>query len=380
MADCALALALASSVVAVVPERGAPVAVRAAPTLPWQVGEVVLDGAFEDAAWGDAAWRGLFPADAARTSPAVAMAVVADPAGLVVGLRGEAGGLSAEVRVDPDGMGQRALRWASGRAAEVCTLADVNTGAVWPVGPGAVPCDPGPAPQVASGPAGWELLWPWEALARASSRLTIAATVRGPQGRVGTTSRTGALSTAFGEGWHVAAPGLGATLKVATALPGEDRYTLTVTRPPGAPTAWAWSRWLEGRRVDGGTVSVVGRGDIAWTAPPVAAQGVFVEVRDAGQPVAAAVHAVVPRKRVGVDLVTPVHDGAFVLHGVHPNPWTASVRVSLDGGREACASADLPAGEWLWTVDLPDGTGDALVTLPDGRTLAVVAATARRGR
>jgi len=125
---------------------------------------------------------------------------------------------------------------------------------------------------------------------------------------------------------------------------------------------------------------VVGRGDIAWTAPPVAAQGVFVEVRDAGQPVAAAVHAVVPRKRVGVDLVTPVHDGAFVLHGVHPNPWTASVRVALDGGREACASAELPAGEWLWTVDLPDGTGDALVTLPDGRTLAVVAATARRGR
>jgi hypothetical protein len=378
MADCALALALASTITLVEAERGAPIAVRAPVTLPWQVGEIALDGSFEDAAWGEAGWRALFPADGARVSPAVALAVVADPAGLVVGVRGETGGLSAEVRVDPDGLGQRAMRWRSAAPSEVCSLAGIPTGRIWPVGPGAVPCDVGPSPEVAVSPHGWEVRWPWEALRRASSRLTVAAVVRGPQGRLGTTSRTGGLATSFGEGWHVAAPGLGAVLKVTTDLPGDDRYALTVARSPHHPARWAWSRWLEGERLDGGWLQVHAAGEVVWTAPPVAAQGVLVEVRDEAAPVAAAVVAQVPRKRVGVDLVTPVHEGAFVLHGAYPNPWAPSVRVDDVDGLVGCATAALPAGEWLWTVDLPSGTGDVWITLPDGTRWTLVAAD--RGR
>ena len=374
MADCALALALASTVEAVHPERGAPIAVRAALTLPWQTGEVAVDGRFDDAAWTEAGWRGLFPADGARAAPAMALAVVADATGLVIGLRGETGGLSAEVRVDPDGMGQRALRWRTGAPAEVCTLSALETGAIWPIGPGAVPCEVGGAPEVVSGPAGWELRWTWADLARASSRLTVAAVVRGPQGRLGTTSRTGSLSTAFGEGWHVTAPGLGAVLKATTELPEPDRYVLQVSRSPRQPAQWAWSRWLEGRRVDEGWLDLRGAGEVVWTAPPLAAQGVFVEVRDATTPVAAAVVAAVPRKRVGVDLVTPIHDGAFVLHGHSPNAWRPSVVVEHGGGLVGCATAALPEGEWLWTVALPPGMGDATVTMPDGRAWRLVAA------
>jgi hypothetical protein len=54
------------------------------------------------------------------------------------------------------------------------------------------------------------------------------------------------------------------------------------------------------------------------------------------------------------------------------------VRVDDVDGLVGCATAALPAGEWLWTVDLPSGTGDVWITLPDGTRWTLVAAD--RGR
>ncbi len=330
--------------------------------LPVGQGPVVVDGRFDEPAWAVAA-TSLRPLDVGPTPPGSTLRVALDPAGLAFALTGLPADQIATLVVDPVGLSQtwwRVVLDAAGASAWRCTLADQDVPAGWGVPEKAIPCARVEAFPVAGVGPDREVLLPWDRVGPASSRLKVHWVQTGPRHTGGTLAVTGSSVALPSAGRLLDVPQPPGRIAVETDVE-RGVWRLTVPGPArGQPETWAWSRWRAGRRVDGGEVAVP-VGGATLELPDLAYDAVAVEVRRAGDGLAAAWTTGVRRRQNVMSLGTPVYREALELSYEIPDAAAVEVVVRDAAGELGRGTAELTAGAGRLRVWAEPGWGDVTV-------------------